>query len=230
MIYIRFPYPSGSEWLGPCSETQMILSSSPALFHISCWWISFQTVPFRYFAQFLQVTFILCLGDILHLSRGLMRAALRRGLLLPTQKGWGWGLHFLYADKTMNPFPTQLSLFKDANTPEDKREGMGIVKIWILGNNLSQRVFHLSLTHMAVLGRVHVRCRENVVGMRVPSSSCYKKHTDIIYNFPLKRSTLSQLISVFPMPCFPQSAVKPYTKFIPNFRDKIGSLWARSIM
>lgn len=179
MSYIRFPYPSGSvqkhKWYPP---------SPPAQFHISCWWISFQTVPFRYFAQFLQVTFILCPSGILHLSWGLTRAALRRVLLLPTQKRWGWGLHCLHAVKTTYPFPTQLSLFKDANRPEDKREGMGIVNIWTLGNNLSQRVFHLSPKQRAVLGQVQVRRGGNVVGMRALVYLVLKDTPNIIYNFP----------------------------------------------
>lgn len=169
--------------------------------------------------SFCKSPLILCPSDVLHLPRGLTRAALRRVLLLPTQKRQGRGLHFLHAVKT-----TQLSLFKDANIPENEREGMGIVKIWILGNNLSQRAFRLPPTHRAVLGQVQVGCRGNVVGMRAPSSSCSKRHTNNIYNCPPRRPTLSQLISIFPMPCFPQSAVEPYTKFSPNFRDKIGSL------
>ena len=44
----------------------------------------------------------------------------------------------LDAAKTTYSSPTQLSLFKDANISEDEREGMGIVKIWLLGKNLSQ--------------------------------------------------------------------------------------------
>lgn len=61
---------------------------------------------------------------------------------------------------------------------------MGIVNIWTLGNNLSQRVFHLSPKQRAVLGQVQVGRGGNVVGMRALVYLVLEDTPNIIYNFP----------------------------------------------
>lgn len=61
---------------------------------------------------------------------------------------------------------------------------MGIVNIWILGNNLSQRVFQLSPKQRAVLGRVQIRRGGNVLGIRALVYLALKDTPNIIYNFP----------------------------------------------
>lgn len=224
MFYIRFPYPSGSVWSGCCSETQMIptQSSSPSPYFLLV--NIFPECTFQvFFPGFASHLYTLSQWHPASFPRA-GKGCSQEGAAASHPEGRGLRAPLPSAAKTTYPFPTQLSLFKDANTPEDEREGMGIVKIWILSNSLSQRVFHLSNVHTYSCARL------STSQVLKECSSCSKRHTNIIYNFPPKISTLNQSISVFPMPCFPQSTMKPYTKFSPNFRDKIGSLWARSIM
>lgn len=95
--------------------------SPPALFHISCWWISFQAVPFRYF-----VSHFYTLSQWHPAS--FPRAALRRVLLLPTQKGGGWGLHFLLQPKQRILSQPSYLCLKMQIHQRTKGKGWGLLK------------------------------------------------------------------------------------------------------